>query len=102
LEVTRHPDFAVKLRSARLRSGKSQERIAAEVGTSRRHWIRWERGDHLPSSEFMAKIGEATGQPEAFAEFTVVVDDADEESDPVADLMAALRRVVREELAVKA
>lgn len=96
--AVRYPDFARKLRSARLRTGKSQERIAAEVGTSRRHWIRWERGDHLPSSEFLARIGEATGQPEEFAEERTAEDDDDEESDPVAHLMSALRRVVREEL----
>ena len=64
----KYPEFAEKLRTARLKAGKSQERIAAEVGTSRRHWIRWERGDHLPTAEFLTRIGEATGQPEAFAE----------------------------------
>lgn len=66
MSTPRHPEFASKLRSARLRSGKSQERIAAEVGTSRRHWIRWENGDHIPSPEFLTKIGEAVGQPEEF------------------------------------
>lgn len=67
-ETARHPEFARKLRSARLKAKKSQERIAAEVGTSRRHWIRWERGTHLPSPEFLTRIGEATGQPDEFTE----------------------------------
>lgn len=79
----RYPEFAAKLKSARRRAGKSQERIAAEVGTSRRHWIRWERGDHLPSAEFLARIGEATGQPGAFAEERPALDEDDEESDPL-------------------
>lgn len=73
MDAPKHPEFAAKLHSARLRVGKSQERIAAEVGTSRRHWIRWENGEHLPSGEFMERIGEATGQPDAF------VSDDDEE-----------------------
>lgn len=95
--AARYPEFAAKLRSARLRVGKSQERIAAEVGTSRRHWIRWEKGDHLPSPEFMERIGEATGQPEAFQQESGVGQD-DEEADPVAALMSAIRRVVRDEV----
>lgn len=82
----RYPEFAAKLKSARRRVGKSQERIAAEVGTSRRHWIRWERGDHLPSADFLARIGEATGQPDAFAEERPTLDEDDEESDPLAHL----------------
>jgi transcriptional regulator with XRE-family HTH domain len=82
VEAVKHPEFAARLRSARLRSGKSQERIAEEVGTSRRHWIRWERGDHLPSREFLDRIGEATGQPKSFAMFQT--DDNDEEGDQVA------------------
>lgn len=80
MDTARHPEFAFKLRSARLRSGKSQERIAAEVGTSRRHWIRWENGDHLPSPEFMERIGVATGQPAAFAAES---SDDDEEAAPM-------------------
>jgi len=59
--------------------------------------IRIEKGLHRPGPLFRERIAEATEQPDEF-----FIDDADEESDPVADLMAALRRVVREELAVKA
>lgn len=94
---SRHPEFGAKLKSARLRAGKSQERIAAEVGTSRRHWIRWERGEHIPSSEFLARIGEATGQPEEF-----VAEEDDEEPQVPREifggLIDAVRHIVREEL----
>lgn len=58
-----HAAFAARLKSARLRSGKSQEQIAEEVGTSRRHWIRWEGGWILPTSAFMTRIASATGAP---------------------------------------
>jgi transcriptional regulator with XRE-family HTH domain len=63
----RYPEFGAKLRSARLRTGKSQERIAVEVGTSRRQWLRWEGGYHLPSQEYLDRIGAAVGQENLFA-----------------------------------
>lgn len=65
-ETSGHREFAERLKSARLRSGKSQEQIAEEVGTSRRHWIRWERGDHLPTMTFIQRIAAATGKPVDF------------------------------------
>lgn len=55
----RYPEFAAKLHRARKRTGKSQEFVADEIGTSRRHWIRWENGDHLPSHEYLERIAEA-------------------------------------------
>lgn len=82
---------------ARKRKGISQESLALLVGTSRRHMIRIEKGAHRPGPVFRARIAEATEQPEEFFQ-----DDDDEASDPVAALMTALRRVVREELAVRA
>ena len=99
-----HRDFAARLRSARLRTGKSQEKIAAEVGTSRRHWIRWENGSHRPSPAYILRIAEATGRaPDYFTDSprpdTTAAADDDEEADPMAALLAALRRVVREEMA---
>lgn len=95
---TRHPEFAAALKSARKRSGKSQERIAAEVGTSRRHWIRWENGDHLPSPEYLERIGEATGR--SFEEFAPADDDEEAASMPLTadelELFGALMaRIVR-------
>lgn len=104
----RHPEFAAALRSARKRAGKSQERIAAEVGTSRRHWIRWENGDHLPSPEFLERIGEATGK--SFDEFAPADDDEEaasmsltrDQRDMLAALAEALQPFRRDELAVQA
>lgn len=49
------------IRRARKRSEKSQERLAAEVGTTRRHMIRLENGEHLPSGALRDRIAAATG-----------------------------------------
>lgn len=85
-----------QIRKARKAAGLSHDALAATVGTSRQHLIKLEKGQHLARPEMLAKIADATSRDESFFE-----DDADEESDPVAALMDALRRVVREELAVK-
>lgn len=39
----------------------SQERLAAIIGTTRRHMIRLENGEHLPSIALRDKIAEAVG-----------------------------------------
>lgn len=48
--------FAAKLLDARKRAGFSQERAAAAVGTSRRHWIRWESGETMPHPDYLQRI----------------------------------------------
>lgn len=73
---------------ARHNKGISQERLAEQIGTSRRHMIRIEKGQHRPGPRLRARIAEATDQPGEF-----FADEDDEESDPVSDLMSALRRV---------
>lgn len=66
---------------ARKRSGISQERLAEHIGTSRRHMIRIEKGQHRPGQAFLDRIAEATGQPvELFAE-SEALDADDEEAD---------------------
>lgn len=52
-----------RIRWARTQARLSQERFAERVGTSRRHVMRWERGDHMPGPEFRARIAEVTDQP---------------------------------------
>jgi len=66
-----------RIRSARKQAGFSQERLAAEVQTTRRHMIRLENGEHLPSGKLRDRIAEATGQP---ASSLQAADDEDEES----------------------
>jgi len=49
------------IRRLRKRAGISQERLAAQVGTTRRHMIRLENGEHLPSALLRDRIAEAVG-----------------------------------------
>ncbi len=55
-------DNGAAIRRARKNAGKSQERLAADVGTTRRHMIRLENGEHLPSGGLRDRIVEATGE----------------------------------------
>lgn len=49
---------------ARKRKGISQERLAAEIGTTRRHMIRIEKGQtRNPGLALLARIAEVTEQP---------------------------------------
>lgn len=57
-----------RIRWARERKGISQEKLAAMIGTSRRHMIRVEKGQHMPGRKLVARIAEATEQPEKFFE----------------------------------
>lgn len=71
--------FAESLRTARKRAGFSQERAAAAVGTSRRHWIRWESGETSPNPAYLERIASVLGAPE------LLESDEDEEAAPVGD-----------------
>jgi len=59
-----HPfrENGARIKRARKRTGLSQELFAVEVGTTRRHMIRLENGEHLPSSALRDRIAERTGQ----------------------------------------
>lgn len=67
-----------KLRAARNLTRLSQENFAPEVGTTRRHLIRLENGEHRPSSDLLGRIAERTG--ESADSFGYPSDD-DEEAD---------------------
>lgn len=57
-----------RIRWARKRAGLSQVRFAEMLGTSQRHVVRWEYGEHAPGDIYRQRIAEATGQPaELFA-----------------------------------
>lgn len=53
-----------RIQKARKRTGLSQETFAPMIGTTRRHMIRLERGQHLPKSELRDRIVEVTGTTE--------------------------------------
>lgn len=82
-----------RIRSARRRTGLSQEKFAPAVGTTRRHMIRLENGEHLPSRELRDRIAEATGQPSGSIQSA---DDEDEDSlPPHRSLSDDLRRLAQ-------
>lgn len=63
-----------------------KEKFAALVGTTRRHMIRLENGEHLPSRDLRDRIVEATGTDEQ-------IESSDDEDDAVSALMGALKRL---------
>jgi transcriptional regulator with XRE-family HTH domain len=77
----------------------SQERFATLIGTSRRHLMRIERGQHVPRGELVKRIAEATGH-----ELEFFSDDDEEESSSMAersfagDLAVMFRRAMRPEI----
>lgn len=74
----------------------SQERFADVIGTTRRHMIRLENGEHLPSVALRDRIAEATG--ETRDKFQAADDDEESSAVPLStgefamlgDLMARL------------
>jgi len=53
--------FAEKLKAARLRSGVSQERLAAQFGVTKRTIINYENGQTLPPVNLLPKIAKFFG-----------------------------------------
>jgi transcriptional regulator with XRE-family HTH domain len=90
--------IGVRIRDARRAAGLSQEALALRIGTSRRHMIRLENGEHRPGRVLLARIAEATGQePES------IDPDAKEEDSQLASVLLELlrleiRELVRDEL----
>lgn len=90
----RHADNGAQIRRARKRIHLSQERFAAEVGTTRRHLIRLENGEHLPGGALRDRIADLAGQARDSIQSS---DDEDEESGAMGSLDDFLRFRVRRE-----
>jgi putative transcriptional regulator len=84
--------IGTRIRDARRAAGLSQAALAARIGTSRRHMIRLEHGEHRPGRVMLARIAEATGrEPEQ------IDPDAKEEDAQLASMLLELLRLqVRE------
>jgi transcriptional regulator with XRE-family HTH domain len=86
-----------RIKRARKRRSWSQERLADALGTTRQNVLRWENGKHRPVDTMATAyaISEALG---VTVDFLLgdepLPEDEDEESDPVEDLIASLRRVL--------
>lgn len=83
--------MAASLLAARKRAGMSQERAALNVGTSRRHWIRWESGETMPNPLYLDRIAAVLEAPELLD-----ADDDEESSQVGTDLMAPLTRALQD------
>lgn len=57
----KYPEVSQAYRAARKQRGVSQEKLAAAVGTSRRHIIRIENGENRPTSELRDRLAAALG-----------------------------------------
>lgn len=73
-----------KIKRARREAGLSLDRLAERIGSSRRHLIRLEKGDHEPRPATLARIAEATGKP-----LDYFADDDEEESQVVREWLEA-------------
>lgn len=88
-----------RIRLARKSAGLSHDQLAAKVGSSRSHLIKLEKGMHAPGDSLAKKIAEATGRTvEYLAGEGPDDEDEDEESDPVAALTFAIKRLVQAEV----
>ena len=85
METTQHrfAENGKVIRRARRRTGLSQENFAVQVGTTRRHMIRLENGEHLPTRALRDRILEQTGSQDEIRSS----DDEDEESSLTVDLL---------------
>lgn len=81
-----------RIRSARLDAKKSHDQLAREVGSSRQHLIKLEKGQHMPRPEMLTAIAEATGKDESF--FTES-DEEDSSLPSFLELLEALRPIGR-------
>lgn len=83
-----------RIKSVRRRAGISQERLAAEVGTTRRHLIRLENGEHLPGRALRDRILAAT-RVDTSAGIESADDDAEDDRVPHRSLSEDLIRLAR-------
>jgi transcriptional regulator with XRE-family HTH domain len=88
--------IGIRIRAARKQAGLSHDRLGALVGTSRQHLIKLEKGQHAPREETLRRIAVATGKSVSF--FLADENDEEDEAEPVALLIQAIRALVRDEV----
>lgn len=93
----KYPETAALIRAARIKRKWSQEKAAQIVGSSRLQWIRWEQGLHKPDPDgHGAALCDALNIPKK----RMLNADASDEKEAalVADLIAIVRAITRQEL----
>lgn len=88
-----------KLRALRNAAGLTQAELAHRAHVRERQIIRWENDQNVPRTPAVAVLASVFGEP-LTSFFTEGADETedDEESDPVAVLVAAIRDLVRAEI----
>lgn len=97
--------LGARIKQARFAAGMTQAALARATGVSERNIVRWENDQHAPRFDHVERIAEATDCDISF--FTAPAGDSsesgsesdDEEGDPMADLMSAIKRLARAEAA---
>jgi transcriptional regulator with XRE-family HTH domain len=69
-------EIAGNLRRARKAKGYTQEKLAELAGTSRRHVIRWEQGENVPSPPYRRILTDLLDE-----DFTDIEDDGENKED---------------------
>lgn len=87
-----------KIRTARLAAGMTQAALARAAQVSERNIVRWENDQHTPRVEHIEAIARATNREVGFFFGEEADASDDEEEDPVAALMKAVRMLVRSEM----
>jgi transcriptional regulator with XRE-family HTH domain len=90
--------IGARIRDARLAAGLSQAALAARIGTSRRHVIRLEHGEHRPSPPMLRRIAEATGRETSSIDPDEKEDDMQLASVLIELVRLQVRELVRAEL----
>jgi transcriptional regulator with XRE-family HTH domain len=90
-----------KLRALRLARGLTQAELAHRAHVRERQIIRWENNQHIPRVESISSLARVLNANVSEL-LTAEAEEDDEESDPVATLVNAIRALVRIELAAAA
>lgn len=83
-----------RLRALRKARGFSQTQLGQRIGAHVTSISDWERGANAPSGRHVASLAR---ELDVAAEHFYGSEDDDEEADPVADLVKAIRALVRDE-----
>jgi len=62
------------IHNLRRRKGWTQQQLAERIGTNYSHISKWERGDHIPSEDYLPKLSEALSVPLDIIKRQIIID----------------------------